>query len=346
MTKRARVTPAQLTMFTALGLPERLEKDMTGRELVGRFLLLGGGVQSGTLVEMIVEGVIPRVDAVIFADTGDEPHWVWRMIPHYRQRLNSVDIPLRITKRPDDSGYCGALRSISRDFLEVNKGWVKSQVFNTLPLYVKNPVTGKRGMLRRQCTDRFKISPTNNSIKAFLHHTGKVDLLEIENGWVTTMRKVPRNVYVECLFGISTDEDERADTQRGAGWQKPVYPLMEMEMSRDDCVKWLQDHNLPVPEKSACYFCPFRNNDSWLWMKNTYPDVFEDACKFDDMLRQLHTQGKLNIRGIPYLHESLTPLRDIDFGRVGWAGKSDGFKKEAARSSGSCRGRGAFTCHG
>jgi hypothetical protein len=68
------------------------------RETVASFLHLGAGVQSSTIVEMIVEGDLPPVDAVIFADTGNEPKWVYEQVDYLKSRLGGGKY----------SAYCGA----------------------------------------------------------------------------------------------------------------------------------------------------------------------------------------------------------------------------------------------
>lgn len=51
-----------------------------------RVLSLGAGVQSTTLALLAVEGVLPKPDAAVFADTGWEP----RRVYDHLDRLESV----------------------------------------------------------------------------------------------------------------------------------------------------------------------------------------------------------------------------------------------------------------
>ncbi len=92
---------------------------------------------------------------------------------------------------------------------------------------------------------------------------------------------MPQDIFIETLFGISTDEPLRAK-ERGPRWQRTRYPLIELGMSRDDCIAWLKRRSYPVPFKSACIQCPYRSDESWLWMGQTFPDEFEEACRYDD----------------------------------------------------------------
>src|SRR2546426_8825283 len=57
----------------------------------------------------------------------------------------------------------------------------------------------------------------------------------------------------------------------------------EQRMNRHDCRQWLSSHGFHafIP-KSACYFCPYRDDASWRAMKLNEPETFEAACSFDE----------------------------------------------------------------
>lgn len=318
-------------------------KSFEDRTLVGRFLLLGGGVQSGTLVEMIADGVIQKPDAVIFSDTGDEGWWTLQMMQRYRSRLSTVGVKLIQAIVWD--GFYATQQKLSESALGVHRD------FASIPFYLINP-DGSKGMLRRQCTDRFKIAPANKNIKFWLHQNrGIGKWLNKDETYEAPDIRLPRDVYTECLFGISTDEAERATSERGPNWQKPVYPLMDMGMSRDDCVAWLTERGYPIPRKSACYYCPFRDDLGWLEMQEFDPNTFERACQFDEYIRseefKTRTAMGQQLRGTPFLHSSRTPLREAILKR----NTVTGFQREimlkslSGKTVGKCSTKSAFSCH-
>ena len=55
------------------------------------YLSCGAGVQSGTIVEMIVEGELPMPDLIMFADTGDEPQYVYDHVKYLKTRRKRAD---------------------------------------------------------------------------------------------------------------------------------------------------------------------------------------------------------------------------------------------------------------
>jgi hypothetical protein len=91
--------PRQLMLFDLYNyIDKTIPQPIPERQKVARFLHLGAGVQSSTLVEMVVEGELEPVDYVLFADTGDEPPWVYKQVVYLTNRLSTVNIPLIITR--------------------------------------------------------------------------------------------------------------------------------------------------------------------------------------------------------------------------------------------------------
>ena len=117
-----------------------------------RILSLGAGVQSSTLALKIKHGEIPMVDAAIFADTKGEPKNVYTWLDWLEKQLN---YPV----------YRVIYRNLKEDILNAAKG--KHKAF-TAPFYTKNPTTGKKGLLRRQCTADYKIKPVVKKVRELM----------------------------------------------------------------------------------------------------------------------------------------------------------------------------------
>jgi hypothetical protein len=83
-------------------------------------------------------------------------------------------------------------------------------------------------------------------------------------------------------LGISVDEVHRARTLPPLHWKALDYPLLSLHLTRDDCITIIQDAGLPVPPKSACWFCPFHSLSSWRDLRDNHPDLFEKATIFED----------------------------------------------------------------
>lgn len=80
-------------------------------------------------------------------------------------------------------------------------------------------------------------------------------------------KRSPDHPVVEQWLGISTDEIIRAKPSFES-WQVKRFPLIEMRMSRSDCLAWLKRHDYPLPPKSACIACPFHDDTLWRHMRD------------------------------------------------------------------------------
>jgi len=245
-----------------------------------RVLSLGAGVQSSTLALMIHKGEIPMVDCAIFADTQAEPPKVYEWLEFLKK---TVSYPVHIV----------TWRNLEQDVLDASQG--KYQAF-TIPFYTKNKETEQKGMLMRQCTADYKIKPVTKKVRELLGYKKgeRVDLKEVK---------------VEMLLGISTDELRRMRMNR-LRYIDNQYPLInDFGMSRQDCIMWMKDNGYPMPTKSACYFCPFHSQSTWKEIKENDPELFEKAVQMD---RQIRDQEKYKIKNKfkdeLYLHRSCEPL--------------------------------------
>ena len=64
-------------------------------------------------------------------------------------------------------------------------------------------------------------------------------------------------------------------------WQVNRWPLIELGMTRQDCLRWLERHDYPIPPKSACIGCPFHSNAYWRHMRDHDPEGWTDAVSVD-----------------------------------------------------------------
>lgn len=240
---------------------------------------LGAGVQSSTMAIMAAKGDFPNVDCAIFADTGYEPKAVYT----YLNFLSNI-LPYPIFK---------VRKGNIRDDMLAAKGTTN---FVVAPFFTQNKITGKKGMVMRQCTNDYKIQPIRTKIR---------ELCGVKKG-----KHFPKDKYVEQWIGISTDE---------AGRMKPArdkyilnrHPLIEAKMSRQDCIDYLKKENIPLPEKSACIVCPYHNDAYWHFMKTERQEEFADAVEFDKNIRT----GSRNVRDKLYLHRSCKPLDEVEFNK-------------------------------
>ena len=258
-------------------------------QVVYRALSLGAGVQSSVLALLLSRGD-PRLaelgytkpDVAVFADTGWEPEYVY---VHLKWLEEQLDFPLiRVASGNLKANLRKGLTASGHHFVDV-------------PFYLLDE-NGKKGMLRRQCTNHYKISPIYRRIR---------NLAGGRRG-----RPFPKDRHVEMWLGISLDEVGRMKPSRES-WVDHRWPLVDIGMTRKDCVEWFASkypgRSLP---RSACVICPYRSDEHWLELKRSEPESYDEAVKFDRWLRNSTTNPvRMLLNGRPYLHSARRPLASV-----------------------------------
>ena len=138
------------------------------------------------------------------------------------------------------------------------------------------------GVFSRQCTDNWKRKPIRRWLQA--NRSGQ---------------------SVEMWLGISLDEVPRmkpSDVQ----YITHRWPLIDRRMTRNDCVRWLERHGLPVPPKSACTFCPYHSKAAWHDMRAEGGPNWQEAIQVDEAIRKARPPYDL------FVHPSRQPLALVD----------------------------------
>lgn len=238
-----------------------------------RVFSYGGGVQSTAALVLASRGEIDY-KTFAFANTGDDSE-----NPDTLSYVRAVAIPFAeqrgITLVELQKKHGGEVDTLSR-MIERRKRSID------IPVWVQ---TGAPG--RRQCTRSFKIMVVGRYTKSL---GATVD--------------EPATVGV----GISLDEFHRMRTSSPVPWERRDYPLIALRLTRADCVAIIAREGLPIPPKSACWFCPFKRTSEWLDMAKRRPDLFHRAVALEMMLNERRREiGKDAV----FLSHECIPLRDI-----------------------------------
>lgn len=253
-----------------------------------RFLSLGAGVQSSTMALMIAHGEIEPVEAAIFADTGWEPPKVYEWLDWLEKQLPYPVIRVQ--------------RGNLRDDILTRKEGVR---LAAVPWHMVMP-NGDRALGRRQCTKEYKIEPLTKKTRELL-------------GLVPRQRA--KGVLCEMLIGISTDEAMRMKPSREP-WKVHRWPLIDLGMSRNDCLRWMERKGYPLPPKSSCIGCPFHSDHEWRSIK-VDPALWADALEVDAAIRQ-----QPGMKGQQFMHRSCKPLNEVDLSTAADHGQIDLFNNE------------------
>lgn len=181
-------------------------------------LSLGAGTQSSTLALMAARGEVgPMPAAAIFADTQAEPpsvyrwlDWLEKQLPFPVHRVTAGSLTERITTT------------------RVNRKTGALYYSNMIPAFTLNP-DGTKGIVGRSCTSNFKIVPIMKKARQ-----------------LGGIRRGQKTVGVVQWIGISLDEVYRMKPSRDP-WAESIWPLIELRMTRHDCLRWMERNGYPTP---------------------------------------------------------------------------------------------------
>jgi hypothetical protein len=284
-----------------------------------RLLSLGAGVQSTTLLLLAAEGRLPGLDGAIFADTGSEPAGVYEHLDRLEEQVaKPASIPI----------YRVSYGNLGDDLLDPNR-------LAMIPAYTLSP-DGDKGMLGRKCTQTYKLRPLLEQVRLLLgasasesscRHceatgnrlapwrakrgedvTGPCSVCH-GTGTVRRVGQPPTGAWAEQWIGFSTDEISRVSDRGDTRYSRSRHPLLELDMSREQCIAYLAHRGWGSVAKSACTFCPYHGNREWRNMRDNDPGSWKEAVEFD---RAYRTGPGMNSQR--FLHISVKPLDQAPIG--------------------------------
>lgn len=243
----------------------------------------GAGTQSVATLILQKQGRIAPFDIHIFANTGDDSEnpktlaYVRDILMPYAEEHG---IDFRITQLTNRQGKPITLRG---DLMDQSKRSIP------IPVYSDGRAPGVRA-----CTVNWKIRPIHKAIKTL------------------------KPTHVEMGIGFSIDEARRAENKptdwvdrteknRPLGYlQRYVFPLLDLGLTRNDCVSIIRDEGLPQPGKSACTFCTYNKIREWNEMRLKDPDQFAKEVELERVINAKHQAAGRD--GYLYLHRRYQPL--------------------------------------
>jgi hypothetical protein len=237
----------------------------------------GLGVNStAMLVEFARRGIRP--DLILFADTGGEKPETYRYMPVINSYLKEVGFPPVVTVRyePKTAPYS----TLEGQCLHTG----------TLPSLAYG---GKSCSLKwkRSCADRYVLRhfPPDELVRSGRRVVRAIGFDAGEG----------RRTYAGVVKAIGLDAGEGhrltwARPKPTGPEQKPSrealldarffrywYPVFEWGMDRAACERAIRDAGLPVPMKSACWFCPASKRREIVWLREHHPELLERALAIE-----------------------------------------------------------------
>lgn len=228
-----------------------------------RVISYGGGVQSTAMLVLAVRGQLgPPVDAAVFANVGDDsedPDTLRYFATQARPFAERHSFPLievwkTLRKGQRETLYERLTRPDSR----------------SVPIPVRMSDTGAPGT--RNCTEEWKV--------------------KVIGKWLLAKGATPEQP-ADVLIGFSLDEahrmgdgrERRKKPSRAVLCQRKVYPLIDLRLRREDCMRIIREAGLPTPPKSSCYFCPYHKPSVWAEMRSARPALFYKSAELEALLQ-------------------------------------------------------------
>lgn len=236
----------------------------------------GLGVDS---TAMLIEFARRRIrpDRILFADTGGEKPETYNYLPVIRAFLGRVGFPDVVTVRyqPKRAAYhtlegqclhTGTLPSLAYGGKSCSLKYKRSpQDKYILEAYPLPEVLrqGKR-IVRAIGFDAGEERRTYpRVVKAIGLDAGEEHRRTWERPWVDPKQRLSRDAWLDLHYFVY--------------W----YPLMEWGYDRERCKSIIVEAGLPVPIKSACFFCPASKKHEIGWLEENHPELLERALAIE-----------------------------------------------------------------
>jgi len=293
------------------------------RDVDLRVLSYGGGTQSAALALMSAAGDLPRLDAVIFADTHGELPETYEYADYVAARLEAAGTAfIRVSAGSLEQALLSPGRTTSNP---------------TPPAHVLNPDGSAGKILGYRCSYDFKRRIITREVKrlcADRYGRGGWKKATVEQ-WLGFSReefgrckdatecrcghrRVRKPARKDDPAGGHTPACDRCGCEGFDPWQVNAWPLITgygISFRREDTIRWFAANGHPTPPRSACWFCPNSRNPRWAALKANHPDLWERACQLDEHIRHggaFNARGNQPFAGQMFLHGSRIPLREAD----------------------------------
>jgi hypothetical protein len=209
------------------------------------------------LVEFVRRDIRP--DLVLFADTGGEKPETYAYLRVIRPFLARVGFPdvVVVRYRPTRAAYhtleqqclhTGTLPSLAYGGKSCSLKWKRRPQDDFILRAYPEPVVRQAG---------------GRVVRALGYDAGERRRVRWQTGALPEGERLSR--------------DQRLDRDYFTYW----HPLVDWGYDRPRCVESIRAAGLPVPMKSACFFCPASKRHEIVWLREHHPDLLERAVEIE-----------------------------------------------------------------
>ena len=216
----------------------------------------GAGVDSTAMLILLRDAGI-RPDAITFADTGGEKPETYDMV----RVMNAWCLA---------QGFPG---------IQVCKYETSKAPYNDLAgNNLANETLPSLAFGMKSCSIKWKQQPQDYAIMGCQRGPNRCDPHPL---WIDAQA---RGVKPVKLIGYDSGP---ADLRRSRKLKdqdanfRYAYPLQDLGWTREDCLETIAQEGLPIPVKSACWFCPASQKWELYWLAGKHPRLFEQALEME-----------------------------------------------------------------
>lgn len=223
--------------------------------MIPYIVAFGGGVDSTAMVIGLVNNSEP-IDLILFADTGAERPSTYEHIENFSKWLVSKGYPEIITvKRVTESG----------EYETLEQECLRAKALPSIAYGYK------------RCSQKHKIAPQDKYL----------------NNWQPTIDCWKSGDKAIKYIGYDANEQHRADNAAKREDKKydHIYPLIEWQWDREDCIEVIKQSGVKVPSKSACFFCPSSRPKEIVQLYEEYPDLLQRALAIEEQAELTSIKG-------------------------------------------------------
>jgi 3'-phosphoadenosine 5'-phosphosulfate sulfotransferase (PAPS reductase)/FAD synthetase len=249
------------------------------------FVSYGMGLDStAVLVGLQVRGIRP--DLILFADTGAEKPETYAYLAVINEWLEEVGFPLVQVVR---------YQPVTATYTTLEGACLTNEV---LPALAFN---------QHQCALRFKRDVLNKALKAWALGQRAIEagkriqkVIGYDNG-ASDLKRSAKALRLQAAMRAKIDarlaelgKAPLADQWEAANTE--IRPLLQdWKLSREDLPALIESAGLPIPPKSACFFCPASKLQEVLDLKRDHRDLYDRAVAMETKAITGKHSGKTTI---------------------------------------------------
>lgn len=260
----------------------------------------------GLLAEgrLMMEGQLLRpcdVDAVLFADTGWEWPHTYALLSQVRLFCRRLGLRFLHLRKPPERGARGWVENVRAHgdiaapaWVEGTGGWsIEAKAFwgayhRRLPILEEYERFRKIAVtVSSSCTDNHKVAVIRRALSDLCREVFGLTT----SAWSARLDSYANRLWPRpwqrhrVLIGIAADEPSRAIYSGRPHYEWPVYPLLELGLTKADEAEILARHGFDLAElpvyKSGCSMCPYQPTGWYGVLEELHPALYRRVVRYE-----------------------------------------------------------------